>query len=171
MKANKVIIVPYEERWKAEFEKIKAYIEKPLEGMIVGIEHVGSTSVEGLSAKPVIDLDVIIEDRDQFDAVKDCLESLGYSHEGDQGIPGREAFRYKAIPGLMAHHLYVCRKDSEELRRHMVFRDHLRASEEDRERYCAVKLEAAEKFSADREKYTEYKTAVIQEIYRKCGLL
>ncbi len=171
MKSTRVRVVSYEARWKEEFGKIKSYIEKPLEGFIVGIEHVGSTSVKGLSAKPVIDLDVIIKDRGKFETVKDRLESLGYFHEGDQGIAGREAFRYKNMPGLMAHHLYVCAKDSEELRRHLIFRDHLRVHKGDRERYSAVKMEAAEKFPKDREQYTKYKSAVIQEIYRKCGLL
>ena len=69
--------VPYEERWKEEFEKIKADIKEPLEDCIVGIEHVGSTSVEGLSSKPVIDLDVIIENRGKFETVKYRLKSAG----------------------------------------------------------------------------------------------
>ena len=167
---RKVIVVPYDPQWKVEFEKIKAYIEKPIKNSIVGIEHVGSTSVEGLSAKPIIDLDVIIEDDGKFEAVKKHLEALGYSHEGDQGIKGREAFRYKDRQGRMAHHLYVCTKDSEELKRHLLFRDHLRAHREDRERYSAVKLQAAEKFPTDIDRYIENKSAVIEDIYRKCGL-
>ncbi len=166
--ANKrVVVVSYEERWKEEFEKIKEYLNNTLKDCIVGIEHVGSTSVEGLAAKPVIDLDVIIEDRGKFETVKQGLESLGYSHEGDKGIPGREAFRYKEMPEFMAHHLYVCAEDSEELKRHLIFRDHLRSHKEDRERYSAIKMEGAKRFPTDREQYMAYKSTVIEEIYKK----
>ena len=167
MTDKRVIVAPYEERWKEEFEKIKRYLNNTLKDCIVGIEHVGSTSVEGLSAKPVIDLDVIIEDREKFETVKQGLESLGYSHEGDNGIPGREAFRYKKMPEFMAHHLYVCAKDSEELKRHLIFRDHLRSHKEDRERYSAIKLEGAKRFPTDREQYMAYKSTVIKAIYKK----
>lgn len=170
MKSKGVIVVPYRAQWIEEFKRIKDYLSNSLEDCTLGIEHVGSTSVEGLAAKPVIDLDVIIEDRKKFETVKNRLESLGYFHQGDQGIADREAFRYDGKSEFMAHHLYVCPKDSEELKRHLVFRDHLRSHKEDRERYSAVKMEAAEKFPWDREQYMAYKSAVIEEIYRKCGL-
>lgn len=170
MKSKSVIVAPYQAEWKDEFEKIKAYLSKNLEDCTLGIEHVGSTSVKGLSAKPVIDLDVIIEDQKKFETVKNRLECLGYFYQGDQGIADREAFRYDGKTEFMAHHLYVCPKDSEELKRHLVFRDHLRSHKEDRDRYSSVKMEAAKKFPLDREQYMAYKSAVIKEIYRKCGL-
>ncbi len=170
MKTKRVIVVPYDYKWKEEYEKIKSYIEKPLINSVIGIEHVGSTSVEGLSAKPIIDIDVIIEDYDKFDNVRCCLEDLGYYHEGNLGIEGREAFGYKEMKAFMSHHLYVCPRNSEELKRHITFRDYLRTHKEDRERYSAVKLQAAEKFPADIDGYLAYKSACINEIYRKCGL-
>ena len=108
MKTAKVLVLPYDEEWKREFEKIKREIEAATDGLILGIEHVGSTSVEGMSAKPYIDLDVIIEDYAVFDEVKERLAEIGYIHEGDLGIKDREAFKYTDKTHLMAHHLYVC---------------------------------------------------------------
>ena len=89
------------------FEKIKSEIEKAIGDLIIGIEHVGSTSVEGMSAKPCIDVDVIIKDYPVFDAVVESLKEIGYIHEGDLGIKDREAFKYSGKEHLQMHHLYV----------------------------------------------------------------
>ena len=89
MKTRKVIVLPYDEAWKNAFEAIKAEIESALGKLILGIEHVGSTSVEGMSAKPCIDLDVIIKDDSMLDVVIERLAEIGYIHEGDLGIKGR----------------------------------------------------------------------------------
>lgn len=77
---KKVIVVPYDEAWKSAFEEIKKEIMGVLGDLIIGIEHVGSTSVEGLSAKPCIDIDVIIKDYGVFDEVVSNLEMIGYRH-------------------------------------------------------------------------------------------
>ncbi|AGK96470.1 GrpB family protein [Clostridium pasteurianum] len=170
MKTKKVIVVPYDSKWNDEFEKIKFYLEKALEDSILAIEHVGSTSIEGLSAKPIIDIDVIIENYDKFEDVKSRLKNLGYYHEGDLGIKDREAFRYNEKHGFMTHHLYVCPRDSQELKRHIAFRDYLRTHKEDRERYSVIKLQAAIKYPTDIDSYIETKSPFITEIYKKCGL-
>ena len=86
MRTKKVVVLPYDRAWKSAFEAIKAEIEDALGDLILGIEHVGSTSVEGLSAKPCIDLDVIIPDDSPLDPVVQRLAAIGYSHEGDLGI-------------------------------------------------------------------------------------
>ena len=138
--------------------------------MIVGIEHVGSTSVEGLSAKPCIDIDVVIKDYSVFDEVIEKLEAIGYIHEGNLGIKNREAFKYLDKPHLKTHHLYVCPQQSEELYRHITFRDFLRRTPEAVKRYSAVKEKAAQLFPNDIEKYIAYKSPCIEELYRICGL-
>ena len=86
------------------------------------------------------------------------------------GIPGREAFRYSSKPHLMAHHLYVCPKDSAELHRHVVFRDFLRLHPEEARRYGTIKEQAAQLFPDDIEKYIAYKTPCIEELFAMCGL-
>ena len=94
MRTRKIVVLPYDAAWKAAFAKIKREIEEAIGDLIIGIEHVGSTSVEGMSAKPCIDIDVIINDYSSFAAAVDGLKSIGYIHEGDLGIKDREAFKY-----------------------------------------------------------------------------
>ncbi|MBQ3049692.1 MAG: GrpB family protein [Oscillospiraceae bacterium] len=171
MKTGKVTVLPYDRAWKAAFEAIKTELENAVGDLIVGIEHVGSTSVEGMSAKPCIDIDVIIKDYSVFDEVAEKLAAIGYIHEGDLGIKDREAFKYSDKPHLMMHHLYVCPQDSEELHRHVTFRNFLRNVPESVKRYSLVKTTAAELFPNDIDKYIEYKSPCIEEIYRLCGLL
>ena len=170
MRTARVIVLPYDVAWKSAFEEIKAEIEDAIADLIVGIEHVGSTSVEGMSAKPCIDVDVIINDYTVFDAVVDKLASIGYIHEGNLGIKDREAFKYTVKPHLMTHHLYVCPQNSEELRRHITFRYFLRSNAEAARKYSSVKETAAELFSNDIDKYIEYKSPCIEELYKQCGL-
>lgn len=168
--AKKVIVMPYDESWKLAFEEIKKEIVSALGDLIIGIEHVGSTSVEGLSAKPCIDIDVIIKDYSVFDIVVSKLEVIGYTHTGNQGIKDREAFKYVDKPHLQKHHLYVCPQQSEELYRHITFRDFLRSTPEAVRKYGLTKETAAQLFPYDMEKYMEYKAPCIEELYEMCGL-
>ena len=170
MRTVKVVVLPYDEAWKFAFEEIKTEIENVIGDFIIGIEHVGSTSVEGMSAKPCIDLDVIIKDYSVFDTVVSKLKKIGYIHEGDLGIKDREAFKYSDKPHLTTHHLYVCPQYSEELHRHMSFRDYLRSHPEAVKKYSLVKETAAKLFPEDIDKYIEYKSPCIEEIYTLCGL-
>ena len=170
MRTTKVTVTPYNKAWRSDFEKIKSEIEAAVGDLIVGIEHVGSTSVEGMWAKPCIDLDVIIRDYTVFDDVVDRLKTIGYFHEGDLGIKGREAFRYSHKPHLRTHHLYVCPQDSEELHRHITFRDFLRSHPEAVKKYSLVKETAARLFPDDIDGYIAYKSPCIEELYGLCGL-
>ena len=166
---RKIIVVPYNEKWKVEFEKIKQELLSVLGNDILGIEHVGSTSVEGLAAKPIIDLDIVIKDYNSFEKVKSNLAKIGYIHNGDQGIKERHAFNYTDKPHLMRHHLYVCPAYSEALRAHIAFRDYLRTNKEDREKYSEVKLLAAAQYPEDIDAYMEAKAPCIVEINDKCS--
>jgi GrpB-like predicted nucleotidyltransferase (UPF0157 family) len=130
---------------------------------MLGIEHVGSTSVKGMSAKPCIDIDVVIRDYSVFDAVVQKLDAIGYIHEGDLGIKDREAFKYADKPHLMLHHLYVCPQYSEELHRHITFRDFLRQNSEAVKEYSLVKEIAAELYPNDIDQYINYKSPCIEK--------
>jgi len=163
-----VIVEDYTPIWKEEFKKIKNELLTTLSGQVISIEHVGSTAVEGLCAKPIIDIDIVIDNN--FEEVKRLLETVGYTHEGDLGIAGREAFKYANKSHLMMHHLYVCNKDNDELYRHITFRDFLRSHEKDRELYSTIKKEMALKYPHDIDSYMEGKQPVILDIYKKCGL-
>uniref|UniRef100_UPI004057C102 GrpB family protein n=1 Tax=Agathobacter sp. TaxID=2021311 RepID=UPI004057C102 len=170
MRTKKVVVLPYDRTWKSDFETIKKEIEDAIGDLIIGIEHVGSTSVEGLSAKPCIDIDVIIKDYSVFSEIVSKLGVIGYIHEGDLGIKDREAFKYSDKPNLQTHHLYVCPQYSEELYRHITFRDFLRCNTEAVKKYSFVKEKAAELSPNDIDKYIEYKSPCIEELYKMCGL-
>ena len=171
METKKVVVLPYDRSWKYAFEEIKREIEDAIGDLIIGIEHVGSTSVEGLSAKPIIDIDVIIKDYSIFAAVVSRLEAIGYIHEGDLGIKERQAFQYSDKSYLQQHHLYVCPEYSEELYRHIIFREFLRSNSGAVEKYSMVKEKAALLFPDDIDGYMKYKSSCIEELYQKCGLI
>ena len=170
MRTARVIVKPYDEAWEHAFYQIKHEIEDTVGDIILGVEHIGSTSVKGLSAKPCIDIDVIIKDYSVFDEIVRRLKDIGYIHEGDLGIKDREAFKYTDKPHLMMHHLYVCPTYSEELSRHVTFRDFLRHNAEAVMKYGLVKEKAAELFPDDIDKYIAYKAPCIEELYSMCGL-
>lgn len=171
MRTKKVIVLPYDSAWKSDFEKIKKEIVAAVGDLILTVEHVGSTSVAGMSAKPCIDIDVVIPDYSVFDTVVSRLAEIGYRHEGDLGIKDREAFKYTDKPHLQTHHLYVCPAYSDELHRHTTFRDYLKKHPEAVKEYSKVKEKAAQLFPEDIDKYIEYKSPCIEKMYRACGLL
>ena len=155
-------VVDYDPAWPWVFERIRGRLAPVLEGLVIGIEHVGSTSVPGLAAKPIIDLDVVISSRMRFPAVRDALESLGYIHRGNLEIPGRESFQHPSDE--FPHHLYVCSVDTPNLHDHLILRDTLRANPELRDRYSAVKRDMAARFPHDIDSYIDGKGPLIEEI-------
>ena len=170
MGTKNVVVLPYDPKWKNDFEEIKQEIVNAVGDLILRIEHVGSTSVEGLSAKPIIDIDVVISDYSVFDSIISRLSTIGYIHEGDLGIKDREAFKYSDKPHLRKHHLYVCPQNSKELLRHITFRDFLRNNPEAVKKYSKVKENGAKLFPDNMDKYIEYKSPCIEEMYLLCGL-
>lgn len=109
MKTTHVVVLPYDPKWKDDFTAIQAELEAALGDLALGIEHVGSTSVEGMAAKPCIDVDVVIPDNSVLGEVIERLAVIGYLHEGNLGIEGREAFRYTDKPDLQLHHCMCVR--------------------------------------------------------------
>ena len=166
-----VAVVPYSPRWKEDFSLLRDRIAGAAGTFLSAVEHVGSTSVEGLAAKPIVDIDAVLMAPDLFPAVKEALAGIGYEYEGDRGIPGREAFRYVGAEILPKHNLYVCPPDSPELARHLAFRDWLRANPAGAEAYGRIKQRAAEDWPYEIERYIEAKTPFIESVYREKGLL
>lgn len=157
-----MVIVKHNPEWINQFEQIKEKLSQSLMGISVNIEHVGSTSVPQLDAKPIIDIDIIYYQVFDFERIKNNLESFGYYHNGNQDIEGREVFKRNAkqddeILDKISHHLYVCKNDSEELRRHILSRDYLRKNEIARDFYQNLKYQIAEEANQDRKLYAQLK--------------
>jgi GrpB-like predicted nucleotidyltransferase (UPF0157 family) len=129
------------------------------------IEHVGSTAVPGLAAKPVIDLDVLLRSAEDLPLAIRRLADLGYVHQGDLGIAEREAFA--APPGQAAHHLYVCPPESAEFRRHLALRDYLRTHPAEAQSYGELKRALAARYAGDRTAYIEGKRLFVEELVER----
>ena len=157
-----VLIHDYDFAWPDAFLKLAERVKAALGHRVLTIEHIGSTAVPGLAAKPVIDLDVVLASSADFPEALRLLADMGYVHEGDFGITGREAFR--PPPGEPRHHLYLLAKGARELRRHLAFRDALRADNDLRGRYAVLKRSLAHLYKDDRTSYTRGKSAFIASI-------
>ncbi|MDQ6925460.1 MAG: GrpB family protein [Candidatus Eremiobacteraeota bacterium] len=163
-RAEPVVVVPYDRAWPATFAQLRDRIAPVLGELAVGIEHVGSTAVPGLDAKPIVDVDVVIRHADDLPAVAAGLATLGYTQLGDLGIIGREAFR--ATADLPRHHLYVCAAGDATLQAHLSLRDALRADEDLARSYASLKRDLAERHRDDRDAYSEGKSTFVASVLR-----
>lgn len=169
---EKIIIEKYNPQWAEAFGAIKAVFEEELKHIDVTIEHVGSTSVPGLRAKPILDMVIVLEDHADMRAVIDIVETLGYKHNGDQGIKGREAFKMlddKVPYGIESfypfkQHLYACHKDVLAYKNFVILKNHLLSHPKDCEAYGQLKEKLSIKYADDRLAYTEAKSEFILSI-------
>lgn len=159
---NPVIVLDYDPNWPGLFQSLRKRIADALGDMAVAIEHVGSTAVPDLAAKPIIDIDVLLASETTLSVAIERLASLGYIHRGNLGVPEREAFL--APVNNPPHHLYVCPPSSAEFRRHIAFRDYLRAHPEDAKIYGDLKRALAERFRDDRSGYNTAKAEFVTEL-------
>jgi len=159
------ILSEHDPSWKIEFHKLAEVYKETLGSLLLRIEHVGSTAINGIKAKPILDIDIVIEDLSVLAEVVNKLKTIGYTHNGDQGIPGREAFLRddQFVPWdqnnkvWMKHHLYVCTKDNRELNRHIRFRDYLNSNPNAAKEYEKIKLEIESRSNGDRKIYADIK--------------
>jgi GrpB-like predicted nucleotidyltransferase (UPF0157 family) len=173
----KNLIKPYEPEWSIEFERIKSVLERALVGIDIDIQHIGSTSVPGLSAKPILDIDIIIEGQSQLDEISGRLKKIGYLGKGEQGISGRFAFSQSSVftpvtptkQKWLDHHLYVCFSNSLALKNHLAFRNALLQNKELVERYSAMKMDLVREKGITREAYQKRKTDFIISVLTSKG--
>jgi GrpB-like predicted nucleotidyltransferase (UPF0157 family) len=158
-----VIIVPYDANWKNLYEIEQRCILAQISRYIVDIQHIGSTSVEGLDAKPIIDMMIGIR---SLDDAKHCippLELMGYEYvaEFERDLPMRRYLR-KSIHGIRTHHIHMVEESSDFWNRHIAFRDILRSHPSVRDKYATLKYQLAEAYRDDREAYTDAKSDFIE---------
>jgi GrpB-like predicted nucleotidyltransferase (UPF0157 family) len=166
--ARRVVeVVDYNPAWPDHFRELRDLLWPSVCDVAVGIEHVGSTAVVGLAAKPIIDLDVVIPSQVDLPLIVTRLARLGYEHRGNLGIEDREAFW--TSDDRPPHNLYVCSLGSVALRNHLALRDHLRASPSDVLTYSDLKKDLAQRYAFDIDRYIQGKTDFILSILAQYG--
>jgi len=164
--SDEIVVVEYDPGWAALFAELRSAVWPAVMDIALSIEHVGSTSVPGLAAKPVIDMDVVVPSAQIATGIARLAE-LGYVHRGDLGVPQREAF---ARPeGTPAHHLYLCPVGSPALANHLAVRDYLRENAAAARSYGSLKQRLAQTFARDRVGYTQAKTHFLLAVLREVG--
>lgn len=164
---SRVEVKEYDPEWPRTFDHINAHVWPAVQQAAMRLEHVGSTSVPGLRAKPVIDACIVVASRRDIPHVVKAMTTLGYVHRGDLGVPDREAFAHPA--SLPKHHLYASHRGSLSLKNQIGLRDYLRAHAEVAREYGDLKMLLAKKFPEDIDGYIAGKTEFILGILGKIG--
>lgn len=161
---REVVVVEYDDSWPSRFEEIASVVWPAVRDVALRIDHVGSTSVPGLAAKPIIDMDVVIAPEASVAEVISRLAEIGYAWRGDLGVRGREAFSAPADGPSTAHHLYLVVEGSRPHLDHVLLRDLLRRDEEARRRYGEAKKVNAASCGGDIEAYLSAKAGLVAEL-------
>jgi GrpB-like predicted nucleotidyltransferase (UPF0157 family) len=160
-----VVIVEYDPRWPTLYEEERGRIMQAVAGLVIAVEHIGSTAVPKLGGKPIIDILAGVRCLEDAERCVEPLEGVGYEYvpEYNDIIPERRYF-HKGPPEGRTHHLHMAEHTSDFWRKHLLFRDWLRLHPQDAQYYFRLKQELAGRFGRDREGYTEAKTAFIESI-------
>ena len=163
--ARRVELVPYDPAWPATFADIRERILAACDGVVVDVEHIGSTSIPGLAAKDVVDLMPGLRSFEDGERCVEAMESLGFEYKGEFGIPGRHYFNFDdPATGRRLHNCHMYAVGHDEWVAHIAFRDYLRAHDDWRDRYDALKRELAVKYPEDVEAYAGAKTDFVKEV-------
>jgi GrpB-like predicted nucleotidyltransferase (UPF0157 family) len=163
-----IIVVDYDPAWPEIFQQLLSKVWPLVSDFALSVEHVGSTAVPGLAAKPIIDLSIVMPSEAEIQLAIERLATIGYLHRGNLGIEGREAFHSPA--GLPLHHLYVCPTGGLGLQNQLAVRDFLRLHRETAQAYGELKKRLAREFSHDIESYIDGKTAFLLDVLQRAGL-
>ena len=163
LKKGVVELFPHNELWHELFAGEKGRLQNSIGEMILAIEHIGSTSICGISAKPILDIAVGIEKYSDGEKCIKLLKDLGYEYRGEHGISGRHYF-VKGEP--RTHHLHMVALNSDFWRSHLLFRDYLRRNPAAAGEYDKLKKELSEKYQNDRDAYLGGKADFIEKILK-----
>ena len=158
-----IVLVPHDPSCPAQFAAARAEMMAACNGLMLEVHHVGSTSIAGIIAKPVIDMMPILARHEDGLACIAPMQALGYVYRGERGIAGRHLF-VRGNP--RSHNVHAFAAGNPEVERHLLFRDYLRAHPDERDAYAALKRSLAEKFGDDRREYAEAKTPFCERIDR-----
>ena len=166
LKRGIVELKPYNPQWKELFLQEKNLISTAISDFLIDIQHIGSTAIPNIVAKPIIDIAVSINSLNNIEKIIKPLEKIGFIYRGEQGIPDRHLF-VKGGEELRTHHLHVMLKEHYEWKKHLVFRDYLLNHPDEARQYSELKKKLAQKYREDREAYTNNKDEFISGILEK----
>ena len=149
--------------WVSEYEKTAALIRSVTPNIELQLQHVGSTSIPGLAAKPIIDVGILLTHRDSFEDLCAALTSIGLIYRGDKGPPG-ELFIREPERDFRTHHIHVYFAGDPNWEKCLTFRDRLRASAQLRDEYESLKRKLAAQHRDDRMAYTDAKTEFVNRV-------
>jgi GrpB-like predicted nucleotidyltransferase (UPF0157 family) len=158
-----VRLSPYSPEWKTLYEEEERLLKDLISEYIIDIQHIGSTSIPGMIAKPILDIGIAIAYFEEGQKCIEPIESFGYEYKGENGIPERHYF-VKGDP--TTHHLHIVEIDSEEWKKNITFRDALRKNDDLAKEYAKLKLNLAEKFKYNRVAYTDGKTDFVNYVLK-----
>lgn len=157
---------PYSDKWPRLFAEAKQELQKAVGNFVLDIQHVGSTSIPGLIAKPILDIGIAVEDFDEARRCVEPLESLGYEYRGENGIPRRHYFNLRDPKdrGVTLHHIHINEVGSHDWRAQIAFRDALRHCPNLRDAYATLKTDLLHSAAGSRLAYTNSKTGFITKV-------
>ncbi len=166
LERDKVRLSPYQTAWVKLFKEEKKRLEAVISEGVLDIQHIGSTAVPNLKAKPILDIGVAVKNFEEAFALVSPIESLGYTYRGENGIPRRHYF-VKGPADNRTHHIHMFEEVNEEWTTHLLFRDYLRTHPETVTAYQTLKEDLAKRYPRDREAYTDGKHEFIQEVLKE----
>jgi GrpB-like predicted nucleotidyltransferase (UPF0157 family) len=161
---QEIIVQDYDPEWPSWFGQLRERLWPTVAPVAVRIDHVGSTSVPGLAAKPIIDMDIVVSSPRAVELAIQRLEGIGYRWRGDLGVPGREAFSPPPEGADPRHHLYVVVENNKAHLDHWLLRDLLRSDADARRRYATLKKRNQELAGGDIDYYVAAKAALVAEL-------
>jgi GrpB-like predicted nucleotidyltransferase (UPF0157 family) len=169
MMPREIEVVPHNPNWGAVFQAEADLLAEIFGSEALAIEHIGSTAIPGIKAKPIIDILIAVKDIERVDSFNEQMIALGYDPRGEFGIPGRRYFSTGHSETDRPRHVHAFQSDNPQVARHIDFRDYMRAHPDDAQAYSRLKESLAEKFPDDRESYTGGKSEFIREMDRKAA--
>ena len=158
-----ITVVDYNPLWIKKYEEESVLIKEILANNCIAIYHIGSTSITGLAAKPIIDIMVAVRSLEKVDCVEGDFSKIGYEYLGEFGIEGRRYLRKGGDERTHQIHIFQA-DDWNNIGRHLAFRDYMRTHEKEREKYAKIKIELAKKFPYDIDGYCDGKENFVREI-------
>lgn len=162
---RKVTVEPYNTNWVKKFNEEKSLLNHIFGDDLVDVHHIGSTSVEGLHAKPIIDIMPVVKDINQVDQYNKSMKEIGYEPKGEYGISGRRFFQKGGDE--RSHHVHIFEYGSFDIERHLAFRDYLREHSDKAAQYGELKSQLSRQYSHDMDAYINGKNQLVKDIERK----